>query len=62
MLSMLADLRESDKVQHGSKASGLGELIRSGEKISIGFALSLEFFMRFIALCIHMTSLKMFYK
>lgn len=48
MLSMLADLRESDKVQYGAKASALGELIRSGEKVPIGFALSLEFFMRFL--------------
>jgi len=45
---MLADLRESDKIQYGAKASALGELIRSGEKVPIGFALSLEFFMRFL--------------
>lgn len=42
MLSMLAELRESDKVQYGAKATALGELIRSGEKVPIGFALSLE--------------------
>lgn len=48
MLSMLADLRESDKVQYGAKASALGELIRSGEKVPIGFALSSEFFLGFL--------------
>ena len=49
MLSILADLRESDKVRYGAKASALGELIRNGEKVPIGFALSVEFFMRFLS-------------
>lgn len=49
MLAMLADLREGDKVQYGAKASALGELIRSGERVPIGFALSTEFFMQFLA-------------
>lgn len=46
---MLGDLTVEDKMQYGAKASALGELIRSGEKIPIGFALSSKFFMEFLA-------------
>jgi len=48
MLSMLLDLCLSDKEQYGSKASVLGELIKSGEEVPSGFALSSEFFTQFL--------------
>ncbi|MCM1992233.1 PEP/pyruvate-binding domain-containing protein [Oceanirhabdus seepicola] len=48
MLSMLSELCLSNKNQYGSKASTLGELIKSGEEVPNGFALSSEFFMQFL--------------
>ncbi len=48
MLSRLLDLRLSDKTQYGTKASVLGELMRSGEQVPNGFALSSKFFMEYL--------------
>lgn len=48
MISMLFELRLSDKNQYGTKASALGELIGNGEEVPKGFALSSEFFMKFL--------------
>lgn len=48
MLSMLSDLTLNDRIQYGTKASALGELMNNGEKVPDGFALSSEFFMKFL--------------
>lgn len=48
MLSMLSKLCLSKKEQYGSKASALGELIKSGVQVPKGFALSSEFFCKFL--------------
>ncbi len=48
MLSMLLDLCLSDKEQYGTKASALGALMKSGVQVPNGFALSSEFFMKFL--------------
>ncbi|MGH4124198.1 MAG: PEP/pyruvate-binding domain-containing protein [Clostridium sp.] len=48
MLSMLLDLCLTDKEKYGTKASALGELMKSGVQVPNGFALSSEFFMKFL--------------
>ncbi|MCB2296965.1 PEP/pyruvate-binding domain-containing protein [Clostridium tagluense] len=48
MLSMLLNLCLTDKGKYGTKASALGELIKSGVQVPNGFALSSEFFMKFL--------------
>ena len=49
MLLMLDNLRICDKDKYGTKAAALGELISKGEIVPKGFALSSEFFMKFLA-------------
>ncbi|MCB2311739.1 hypothetical protein LGL55_10795 [Clostridium tagluense] len=48
MLSMLLDLGITNKNKYGTKASALGELMKSGVQVPNGFALSSEFFMKFL--------------
>ncbi|MBZ9636426.1 PEP/pyruvate-binding domain-containing protein [Clostridium sp. FP1] len=48
MLSMLLDLCITNKNRYGTKASALGELMKSGVQVPNGFALSSEFFMKFL--------------
>ncbi|MBU3146359.1 PEP/pyruvate-binding domain-containing protein [Clostridium sp. CF012] len=48
MLSMLFDLSLNDKGKYGTKASVLGELMKSGVQVPNGFALSSEFFIKFL--------------
>lgn len=48
MISMLLNLNLSDKNRYGNKASALGELLKKGENVPNGFALSSEFFMKFL--------------
>ncbi|MBW9156628.1 hypothetical protein G9F71_019325 [Clostridium sp. FP2] len=43
MLSMLLDLGITNKNKYGTKASALGELMKSGVQVPNGFALSSEF-------------------
>lgn len=48
MLSMLSNLCLSNKTEYGIKASALGELMKRGEEVPNGFALSSEFFIEFL--------------
>lgn len=48
MLSLLSNLCLNNKKQYGAKASALGELIKNGEAVPKGFALSSDFFMQFL--------------